>query len=52
MPPPSEQPVPLSNGVADSTDSSLSTARFGLAVLASALAALSLGLWLRRARGI
>ena len=52
LPPPSEQPVPLSNGVAESADSSRSTAQLGLATLTAVLAALSLGLWLRRGRGI
>ena len=52
LPPPSEQPVPLSNGVARSEDSSVSTVQVGLAAVTSLLAALSLGLWFRRARGI
>ena len=51
LPPPSEQPLPLSDGVADSGASGLETAQFGLALLASGMAALSLLLWLRRARG-
>ena len=47
---PSEQPVPLSNGNADSAGSPVWTAQIGLSALATVLAALSLGLWLRRTR--
>lgn len=48
LPPPSEQPVPLSNGVDDAASSPFWLAQLGLAVATSVLAALTMGLWLRR----
>ncbi len=52
LPPPSEQPVALSNGLDDASSSVFWLMQLGLAVATSTLAALTIGLWLRRrARG-